>query len=138
MQGDDPIEVEVAKLSLENLNFWLARAGPKETVQVKTAPRPARPFNVSPGIANRVDKELVAACFLGISMQALQQFDRGMNSALLVAVDPGEHPDSQVTSLFAWAGEEITWETLEVERIAIGQVRRKEVVGSPRQFIERT
>ena len=112
VQGDDPVEVEVAKLSLENLNFRLARASPKETVQVETAPRPARSFDVSPRIANWVDKELVTAGSLGIGMQTFQQLNRGVNAALFVAVHPGEHSDSQVASLFAWTGEKITWETL--------------------------
>jgi hypothetical protein len=110
VQGDDPVEIEVAKLSLENLNFRFARAGPKETVQVKAALRPARSFDVGPGIAHWVNKEFVTAGSLGISVQAFQQLDRRVNSALFVAVHPGEHSHSQVASLFARTGEKITWQ----------------------------
>jgi hypothetical protein len=71
-------------------------------------------------------------------MQTFQEFDRGVNSALFVAVHPCKEPHSQVTSPFSWTGEKIAREALRnIERIPIGEVRRKQVVGSPRQFIER-
>ena len=50
MKGDDTVEIQLAKLALQNLNLNLLGALPKLAIEIQPAPRPTRTLDVPQGL----------------------------------------------------------------------------------------
>ena len=57
VKGDDAVEIELAELSLHDLDLRFRRAAPKLAIQVQPAAGPPGTFHIAPGIDHRVDEK---------------------------------------------------------------------------------
>ena len=139
VKGNDAIEIQLAELTLQKLNFNLFGAFPKLAIQIQPTPSPTRAFHIAPGIDHRINKKFVTPGALRLGMQAFKKFGRSEHAALFIAVNAGKQTDTEVTSLFPGTGEKIPGKAVRnAKGIVVSQMRREEMVRPARQLVERT
>ena len=87
VKGNDAVEIQLAKLTFQDLDLSFRRALPKLAIQIQPAPSPTRTFHVAPGIDHRIDEKLVTAGALRLGMQTFKKFDGREHAALFIAVN---------------------------------------------------
>ena len=139
VKGDDAIEIQLAKLALQNLNLNLFGAFPKLAIQIQPAPRPTRAFHIPPGIDHRIDEKLVTPGALRFGMQTFKKFNGREHAALFIAVNSRKQTDTEITSLLPGTREKIPGKAMRnAEGIAVSQMRREKMVRPARQLVQRT